>query len=151
MVCFIGDEDYKIDTIYKILTKKITLTSGCVFFGDKNISDINAPTFNNLTEAKNACFGYCFENCTCLVNAPQFPNLTNVTYYDNLYTFMYCFKGCNKLQVIYTPNIATWDENMFVDWVDGVASTGVLFKSESLEIPTGVNGIPEGWTTIIKN
>ncbi len=118
--------------------------SGCT-------SLVNTPTFNNLTEAKNACFGYCFEGCTSLVNAPTFKNLTNVTYYDQLYTFMYCFQGCNKLQVIYTPNIATWDENTFENWVDGVASTGVLFKSETLEIPTGVNGIPDGWTTIIKN
>ena len=111
----------------------------------------NPPQFSSLEEAKNACFYYCFEGCTSLLNTPTFPNLTNVTYYDELYTFMYCFQGCNKLQVIYTPNIATWDENTFENWVDGVASTGVLFKSETLEIPTGNNGIPTGWTTIIKN
>lgn len=118
--------------------------SGCT-------SLVTAPQFPSLTEANDACFGYCFENCTSLQTAPQFPNLTSVTYSDQLYTFMYCFKGCTKLQTIYTPNISTWDENTFVDWVDGVASTGVLFKSESLEIPTGNNGIPTGWTTIIKN
>lgn len=111
----------------------------------------NPPQFSSLEEAKNACFYYCFEGCTSLLNTPTFPNLTNVTYYDELYTFKYCFQGCTKLQVIYAPNITTWDENAFYNWVNGVASTGVLFKSETLEIPTGVNGIPDGWTTIIKN
>lgn len=45
-VCFIGDEDYKIETIYKILTRKKLISSGCVFLGDKNISDFNSTSFN---------------------------------------------------------------------------------------------------------
>lgn len=45
-VCFIGDEDYKIETICKILTKKTNVSSGCIFFGDINISDLNSQTIN---------------------------------------------------------------------------------------------------------
>lgn len=45
-VCFVGDEDYKIETLYKILTRKTLISSGCVFLGDKNISDFNSSSFN---------------------------------------------------------------------------------------------------------
>ena len=113
----------------------------------RNCSNLTtAPSFENVTTVGNYGFDSCFYNCTSLTTAPNFNNVTTV----GSSGFKQCFKTCNRLQVIYTPNIITWDENTFVDWVDGVASTGVLFKSATLEIPTGNNGIPENWTTLIK-
>ena len=45
-ICFIGDEDYKIEEIFNILSRKTQLSGGCIFLDDKNISDIDQPTFN---------------------------------------------------------------------------------------------------------
>ena len=48
MVCFIGDEDYKIEEIFNTLSKKKTVSGGCIFLDDKNISDIDIPSFNKV-------------------------------------------------------------------------------------------------------
>ena len=45
-ICFIGDEDYKIEELFNVLSKKTLVSSGCIFLDDKNISDINIPSFN---------------------------------------------------------------------------------------------------------
>ena len=45
-ICFVGDEDYKLEEIFAVLSKKTPVSSGCVFLDDKNISDLNIPTFN---------------------------------------------------------------------------------------------------------
>ena len=45
-ICFVGDEDYKIEEIFNVLSKKQNVSSGCVFLDDKNISDIDIPSFN---------------------------------------------------------------------------------------------------------
>jgi len=47
-ICFVGDEDYKIEEIFNILSKKQNVSSGCVFLDDKNISDIDIPSFNKV-------------------------------------------------------------------------------------------------------
>ena len=45
-ICFACDDDEKLKTIFNILTRKSKVSSGCVFLGDKNISDFSAPDFN---------------------------------------------------------------------------------------------------------
>lgn len=45
-VCFLGDEDHKLETICSLITKKTQLSSGCIFLGDINISDLNSQTIN---------------------------------------------------------------------------------------------------------
>ena len=45
-VCFISDEDYHLEYLYKLLTKKEIPLTGCVFLGDKNISDLDSHSFN---------------------------------------------------------------------------------------------------------
>ena len=45
-VCFVSDDDEKLDAFFNILTRKNKVTSGCVFLGDKNISDFTTPDFN---------------------------------------------------------------------------------------------------------
>jgi ABC-type multidrug transport system fused ATPase/permease subunit len=46
LVCFVGDEDYKIETFFNLINRKAQVSSGCIFFGDKNISDFNTSSFN---------------------------------------------------------------------------------------------------------
>ena len=45
-LCFIGDEDYKIEDIFNVLSRKAQVSSGCIFLDEKNITEIDLPTFN---------------------------------------------------------------------------------------------------------
>lgn len=45
-VCFVGDEDYKIQEIFDIISKKEKPANGCVLLGDKNISDLSEQNYN---------------------------------------------------------------------------------------------------------
>lgn len=47
-ICFVGDEDYLIQSVFDILTKKLPIDGGCVFLDDKNITSIDPATFNKL-------------------------------------------------------------------------------------------------------
>ena len=38
--------------------------------------------------------------------------------------------------------------NCLTDWVYNVASSGTFYKAAGVTIPTGVSGIPSGWTVI---
>lgn len=106
-----------------------------------------APEFNNIkTLSKQSIFRYCFINCTSLTIAPDFRNITNIP--SNIDGFGGIFKNCTSLQVVYAPNITTWNESTFKNWVDGVATTGIVYKPTGLTIPTGTSGVPEGWTTV---
>lgn len=61
------------------------------------------------------------------------------------------FVDCHNLNYIKmtATNIESMDENTLgslYDWVEDVAASGTFVKSASLSLPTGVNGIPSGWT-----
>ena len=59
---------------------------------------------------------------------------------------MYAFTP--NLTEVYAPNVSTWDTNKSQSWLPGVASTGVVYKPSTLDIPTNDDsGIPSGWTT----
>ena len=92
-----------------------------------------------LTES---CYAYMFCGCTSLVTAPELPatNLANYCYCDMFY-------GCNKLNNItmLATNISAND--CLIEWVSGVSSIGTFVKHPNMtSLPTGTNGIPEGWT-----
>lgn len=54
----------------------------------------------------------------------------------------------HNLKEVYAPNVSTWDESKTQWWLDGTASTGVVYKPSTLTIPTNNgSGIPYGWTT----
>ena len=135
--------------------------SGCT-------SLVSAPALPAATLADN-CYETMFVNCTSLTKAPELPatTLANYCYYnmfqgcrslvtapsilpattlaDNCYAYM--FYGCGNLN--YIKCLATdISASVCTDfWVHGVASTGTFVKAASMESwPTGVNGIPNGWT-----
>jgi hypothetical protein len=55
----------------------------------------------------------------------------------------------SNLKEVYAPNVSTWDESKAQYWLNGVASTGVVYKPSTLTIPTNYigSGLPDGWTT----
>ena len=59
---------------------------------------------------------------------------------------MYAFNS--NITEVYAPNVSTWDFSKTYNWLEGVASTGVVYKPSTLDIPTNESsGIPSGWTT----
>ncbi|MBQ9138292.1 MAG: leucine-rich repeat protein [Alistipes sp.] len=99
------------------------------------------------------CYYEMFRGCTSLTVAPELPaaTLVNWCYYRMFY-------GCTNLSSItmLATNIPA-NVGCLRDWVSGVASSGTFTKAASLiqgseagQIPTGISGIPEGWTVVNK-
>lgn len=88
------------------------------------------------------CYGSMFYNCSNLIYAPKLP-ATNVINYS--YTSL--FYGCSKLNSI-TVSATSWTNYCAVNWVKNVSATGTFIKPTNTSIPTGVNGIPSGWTVV---
>jgi hypothetical protein len=88
------------------------------------------------------CYKTMFEWCTSLTEAPELPATTLA---DSCYKEM--FHGCSNLN--YIKMLATdISANSCLDsWVNGVASSGTFVKHPSMTtLPSGVSGIPSGWT-----
>ena len=73
-------------------------------------------------------------------------DLSNVTSVDD-YGLAQLYYNCNNLTSAYAPNVSTWGTGKTEGWMNGVASTGVLYKPANLTIPTNFSGVPSGWTT----
>lgn len=87
------------------------------------------------------CYCAMFWNCTSLTSTPELPATTlSETCYQTM------FYGClslNYIKMLATDISAT---NCLNAWVNNVAATGTFVKTTGVSIPTGVNGIPSGWT-----
>jgi hypothetical protein len=60
------------------------------------------------------------------------------------------FSGCSSLVQI-NVSFTLWNDTATVDWVKGVASSGVFVKYDDLTVLEGQNAIPKGWTIKIKS
>lgn len=88
-----------------------------------------------------SCFNSMFYGCTSLTEAPV---LSMGAMAEDAYTDM--FNGCTNLSGVYcmAKNISA---NVYPRaWLKGVSPTGTFYKGKGVEWPSGVNGIPEGWT-----
>lgn len=144
-----------------------TLTSSCytgMFNGCQGIT--SAPVLPSTTLAT-FCYEDMFSGCTGLLEAPRLPATTLPT---GCYTMMFhgcssmekapvlpasivpascydgMFSGCSSLN--YVKCLATTLGSYATgNWLDGVAATGTFVKmSQMHDWPTGVDGIPAGWT-----
>ena len=88
------------------------------------------------------CYMNMFNGCSALTAAPALPATTLANYcYNSM------FNGCSKLNSITMLATDISATNCLNNWVKGVASTGTFTKAASMTtLPTGANGIPEGWT-----
>ena len=118
-------------------------TFGKLFSGNAHL--INAENLIlPATTLKDDCYSNMFKGCSSLTTAPELPatNLRSMSYYN-------MFSGCSSLNSItmLATNISAY--SCLSGWVNGVASTGTFTKAaEMTTLPTGVNGIPEGWTVV---
>lgn len=87
------------------------------------------------------CYGGMFWECTSLTTAPELPASTLAT---SSYSSM--FKGCTNLNYVKCLATDVSVYNCINEWLSGVSSTGTFVKAANAQWPTGVSGIPEGWT-----
>ena len=122
------------------------------------------------TELTNTCYKELFRLCTSLVAAPELPatTLASDCYRGMFYgcsslenapilnatvlttnCYRYMFNGCSKLNSITMLATDISASSCLDNWVSGVAATGTFTKAKSMtSLPTGNNGIPEGWTVV---
>jgi len=119
-----------------------TLAEGCyqyMFYHCENLLD--APELPAMTLAE-SCYQYMFAYCKNLTMAPllRAPVLTQYCY-D--FMFVHCSK-LNNVTMLATDISAT---ECLRNWLFDVSSTGTFTKAEEMvSLPSGGDGIPEGWT-----
>jgi hypothetical protein len=92
--------------------------------------------------------GYCytamFMGCGSLLTAPILPATTLTDYcYGSM------FAGCTNLNNITMLATDISADNCLSDWVSDVSSTGTFTKhKDMISLPSGSDGIPEGWTVV---
>lgn len=87
------------------------------------------------------CYSAMFYGCTGLTRAPELPATTLVDYcYGEM------FLGCTNLN--YIKCLATYISatNCTADWVKYITTSGTFVKASNVTWPTGMSGIPTGWT-----
>lgn len=102
---------------------------------------VKAPEVLPATTTYPNCYYYMFEGCTSLVKAPKILAVSIVPYACNS-----MFRNDSLLDYIYTEMTQISHSTSIANWVDGVAATGDFYCPAELTIPTGVSGIPSGWT-----
>ena len=89
------------------------------------------------------CYSNMFYGCTSLTTAPELPATTLASF------CYYCmFSSCTNINYIKMLATDVSANYPFVDWVNGVSSTGTFVKAAGVTIPTGDSGIPSGWTIV---
>ena len=148
----------------------------CRLFSDyweeriENAVDINpaAPLVLPATTLARYCYASMFNGCTGLTSAPELPatTLAGSCYYSmfngctgltiapelpatTLESSCYrgMFRGCTSLNYVkcLATNISATSSH--TNWLEGVAATGTFVKAAGMTSwPTGISGIPTGWT-----
>lgn len=94
------------------------------------------------TTLSSYCYRNMFQDCTNLTTAPELPATTLA---PSCYEYM--FQDCTSLNNITMLATDISANYCLRYWVNGVSSTGTFIKHPNMEsLPTGISGIPEGWT-----
>ena len=110
------------------------------------IIDISNLSFRGVTSIGDYGMWETFSNMNGFFSITKGVDLRDVTSLGEraLYDL---YQSNPNLTEVYAPNVSTWDTNKTGNWLSGVASTGVVYKPSTLDIPTNNSGIPSGWTT----
>ena len=130
-----------VKTVSEDFLPATTLQNECyrdVFSGCHNLTQ--APSLPATTLAR-TCYNGMFYNCISLTTAPELPAKVLVSSCYG-YMFTYC-NSLNYVKCLATDNIST---STISSWLSGVSSTGTFVKPAGVSYPTGVSGIPSGWT-----
>ena len=120
-----------------------SLASQCCQLMFKGCTSLTSAPKLPATTLAEYCYQAMFSGCTSLTSAPELPaeSLKSQCYYE-------MFKGCKSLNSV-TVKATTTATNAFKDWLSDVASSGIVYKSKDLSLPTNsTSGIPEGWNCV---
>lgn len=101
-----------------------------------------APSLPATTLVSN-CYIYMFLGCSSLTTAPSLPATTLA---QGCYQGM--FRDCSSLNSITTHADDISANSCLYNWLDGVSATGTFHNLGSASYPSGVSGIPSGWTEV---
>lgn len=111
-----------------------------LFYGCNYIREVdeNLLNFTELTEG-------CYINMFAFCGISKAPILPATTLASDCYRSMFFY--CSHLNFIKMLATDISADNCLDDWVHGVASSGTFVKNSAMtSLPTGVSGIPSGWT-----
>ena len=84
-----------------------------------------------------------FMDCQSLTKAPELPATTLVDY-----CYYQMFSGCRSLKEVRIAATTTAEKALYL-WLAGVPATGDFYCDPNTKIfPSGVDGIPKGWTRL---
>lgn len=121
----------------------MTLATSCYKNMFQECSSLTTPPELFAEILTTSCYQSMFQDCTSLTEAPVLPAETLA---DDCYNGM--FQGCSSLNSISCHATDISATQCTYNWVNGVAATGTFTKSYDASWTTGVNGIPDGWTTV---
>ena len=104
---------------------------------------IYAPKQLPATVLSDYCYTNMFMDCTSLITSPVLPATTLV-----LRCYQSMFNGCTKLNNIKCLATDISADYCLNKWTNGVSLTGTFTKKNEVTWPSGVSGIPTGWTII---
>lgn len=137
-----GGSIYLIDAS-ELLLPATNLVQNCywrMFRGCKSL--INAPTLLPASVLVKNCYRQMFTECTSLTTTPI---ISATIMGEGCCQRM--FYGCSKINRIECRATDISASDCLTDWVNGVAATGTFIKNPNMSSwPTGVSGIPSGWT-----
>ena len=126
-----------------LILPALVLTKSCYGKMFSNCQNLILPPKLPATElVADGVYNNMFSNCTSLLEAPELPATATTT---NCYFCM--FRNCQKINYIkcLATNLAA--NSTTSDWLQGVSATGTFVKHPNMNSwPSGVNGIPTGWT-----
>lgn len=114
-----------------------------MFFSSKKM--VTVPDLSGVETVGDSSCTEMFYNCTSLTVPADLSGMSTVQT-SSVFTYMYY--GCSSLTEAIAPNISSWNTNVFNNWLNNTAATGVVRKPAGLTIPTdSTSGVPTGWTT----
>ena len=132
-----------VESVTKIPDYSLSFPFVC--FNDCKCIDISNLSFRGISEIGNYGLQNTFSDNSTFTKGVDLRDVTTLGEgaLNNLYS------SNSNLKEAYAPNVSTWDTSKIQYWLNGVASTGVLYKPSTLDIPTDYNGsgVPSGWTT----
>jgi len=121
----------------------INLSQSCYAFMFNNCAGLqNAPATLPATTTVTHCYWGMFNNCDSLHTAPEI--------YTTNFVVAHCsqmFESCSNLDSV-TVRATSWDNSGSSTWLGNVPSGGTFTKPTATVIPTGSDGIPNGWTVV---
>ena len=128
-------------TTAPVISGITAMTESCHNMFADCASLVNVSDLNILYLGSNRSCESMFSGCTSLTTAPLLP-ATTLT--QGCYRAM--FSGCTSLNYIkmLATNISA--ASCLTNWVSGVAASGTFVKDANATLPSGVDGIPNGWS-----